>query len=217
VDPDFGTALAAEPGWKTMGAAGIRAKGAGAASSEGGAFPRLEKTRALGELFKALFKDKAEVLSGSGASGKALSALPLEEYRYAVFGTHGILDADLPYVREPALVLSDGFLTMSRVMDMRLSAEAVALTACQTGMGRSVGGEGVMGMGRAFQYAGARSVLMSLWPVAEDGAVALAGEFFTALSAGAGPREALSQARARVRKEGWEHPFYWAAFILMAP
>jgi len=209
VDPDFGPALAAAPGWKTMGVAGVRGRE--------GAFPRLEKTRELGELFKALFKDKADVLSGAKAGEKALSALPLDEYRFVVFGTHGLLDADLPYVREPALVLSDGFLTMSEVMGFRLSAEAVALTACQTGVGRSVGGEGVMGMGRAFQYAGARSVLMSLWPVAEDGAVALSGAFFTALSAGSGPREALSQARERVRKAGWEHPFYWAAFVLMSP
>lgn len=220
VDPDFGDALAAAAGWRTMGVSGVRAKGGGSRPEEG-LFPRLEKTRELGTLFQTLFRGKATVLAGAEAGEKALASLPLGDYRYAVFGTHGILDADIPYVREPALVLakgsgSDGFLTMSEVMALKLPAEVVALTACQTGVGRSVGGEGVMGMGRAFQYAGADSVLMSLWPVAEDGAVALAGEFFTALSAGADARAALAKARANVRSRGWEHPFYWAAFVLMS-
>lgn len=212
VDPSFGGVEPAVAAWRAMGAAGTRAKGARAAPE---AFPRLEKTRELGALFTRLFPG-AQVLQGERAGKKELAGVDLSSVRYAVFGTHGLLDAEVPYAREPALVLSGGLLTMSEVMALKLPAEVVALTACQTGVGKSVGGEGVMGMGRAFQYAGAESVLMSLWPVAEDGSVALTSAFFTALKEGAAPRAALRRARETVRRAGYEHPFYWAAFILVS-
>jgi len=72
-----------------------------------------------------------------------------------------------------------------------------------------------MGMGRAFQFAGAGNVLMSLWSVSEDATVALSGEFFKQLKAGRTPSEALALARSEIRRQGYEHPFYWSAFILM--
>ena len=75
--------------------------------------------------------------------------------------------------------------------------------------------EGVMGMGRAFQYAGAKNVLVSLWSVAEKSTTDFTAEFFTALKAGKTPRTALKEARAKIRAEGYEHPFFWAPFILM--
>lgn len=82
-------------------------------------------------------------------------------------------------------------------------------------MGKDVGGEGVLGMGGAFQYAGAGSVLMSLWSVAEDGTVALARSFFRHLKDGESPPSSLRRARADIRKEGYENPFYWSSFILV--
>ena len=72
-----------------------------------------------------------------------------------------------------------------------------------------------MGMGRAFQYAGARSVLMSLWSVAEDSTILLTDKFFAYLKQGKDKLEALRLARADVRAAGYEHPFYWAPFILV--
>jgi CHAT domain-containing protein len=104
---------------------------------------------------------------------------------------------------------------MSEVMDLKLNADVVALTACQTGLGRRLTGEGVMGLGRAFQYAGARSVLVSLWNVAEDSTTMLGERFFFHLKAGKTKRQALRLARADVRRAGYEHPFYWAPFILI--
>ncbi len=100
-------------------------------------------------------------------------------------------------------------------MGLKLNARVVALTACETGVGKNAAGEGVMGMGRAFQYAGAANVLMSLWSVAEDASVAMSNEFFKQLKAGKDAKEALKLARETVRRSGWEHPFYWSAFILM--
>lgn len=109
----------------------------------------------------------------------------------------------------------DGFLTMSEVMGLKLNADIAALTACSTGVGKNLTGEGVMGMGRAFQYAGARTVLMSLWSVAEVSTVLLTEKFFTHVKEGKDKLEALRLARADVRKAGYEHPFFWAPFILV--
>ncbi|MFH2203420.1 MAG: tetratricopeptide repeat protein [Elusimicrobiota bacterium] len=213
--------------WKKMGVGGTRRRGAQRAAAPGDAvdamFPRLEKTAEIGRRLKELFGDEAAVIAGEEAREDAVLKMPLESYRYIVFGTHGILDGAVPYVRQPALVLNqvgnaegvDGFLTMGSVMGLKMRAELTALTACDTGMGKNVSGEGVMGMGRAFQYAGAANVLISLWSVSEDATVALAGEFFARLKDGKEPAEALRLARSAIRRDGYEHPFYWSAFVLM--
>jgi len=83
-------------------------------------------------------------------------------------------------------------------------------------MGRNLLGEGVMGMGRGFQYAGVETVLMSLWSVDDAATNALTEQFFSHLREGKGKLAALRQARAEVRgQSGHSHPFYWAPFILV--
>lgn len=104
---------------------------------------------------------------------------------------------------------------MGEVAGLTLDADLVALTACQTGLGRTLAGEGVMSMGRAFQCAGARSVLMSLWGVFEPSSVTLTEEFFRSLRKGKNKLDALRSARDRIRHEGYKHPFFWSAFILV--
>jgi CHAT domain-containing protein len=188
------------------------------------AFIRLPQTGALAGNIERVFGKDATLLEGRQAGEARLRDEDLSRYRYLVFATHGILDTGIPYIREPALVLSqvgnvepsDGFLTMSEVMGLKLKAEVAALTACKTGLGRQVGGEGVMGMGRAFQYAGAKNVLVSLWSVAEESTTRFTAEFFTLLKEGKTPREALKLARAKIRSDArFDHPFFWAPFMLM--
>jgi len=226
-----GTALAKSSQSKLasriMGVAGSRGglESTKSPARDESALDRLDRTGVLASNLKSkVFSDRPiEVLTGSSATESGLRLQDLGRFRYLLFATHGILDGDVPYVREPALVLSllgnkpgdDGFLALSEVMQMRLNAEVVALTACGTGLGHAVDGEGVMGLGRAFQYAGARSVLVSLWSVAEDSTTMLAESFFRHLKQGAGRREALRLARAEIRREGYGHPFYWAPFILV--
>ena len=82
-----------------------------------------------------------------------------------------------------------------------MNADMVALTACQTGLGKNISGEGTMGMGRAFQYAGAKSVLMSLWSVEESSSVDLVGGFFRNIKEGKNKLEALKLARDEIRKQ----------------
>ena len=169
------------------------------------------------------FGNDVMALTGKDANEGRLKDEDLNRYRYIVFATHGILDTDVPYIREPALVLNqlgngeneDGFLTMSKAMGLKLKADVVALTACKTGMGKQVSGEGVMGLGRAFQYAGAKTVLVSLWSVAEESTTKLTESFFMHLREGKTQREALRLARVEVRGAGYENPFFWAPFILM--
>ena len=219
---------------KTMGAIGTAM---GLAGKRGGEaqekkigrddflFPRLDKTGLLAYVLrdKIFSGQPSEVLIGATASKNELLSRDLFDYRYIVIATHGILDNMVPGLREPALVLNqvgnaagdNGLLTMSEVMRLRLNAEIVALTACQTGMGKHLTGEGVMGLGRAFQYAGARNVLVSLWNVSEGSTTMLAERFFYHLKQGNTARQALRVARQDVRRAGYEHPFYWAPFILI--
>lgn len=185
---------------------------------------RLDQTGNLGkDLIKLFGEQGTDQLTGIEANEANLKKTDLSKYRYLVFATHGILDGHVSGIMEPALVLSqvgnkenqDGFLTMSKVMGLRLRGDVAALTACETGSGKLVSGEGVMGLGRAFQYAGAKSVLASLWSVAEDSTVKLVEKFFMYLKAGNDRMTALRMARADIRKEGYEHPFFWSPFILI--
>ena len=100
-------------------------------------------------------------------------------------------------------------------MGLDLNADVVALTACQRGLGKHISGEGTISMGRAFQYAGARSVLMTLWTVAESSSVMLVESFFKHLNSGMGKLEALQLARKEIGATGYDHPFFWAPFILV--
>jgi CHAT domain-containing protein len=145
----------------------------------------------------------------------------LGDYSKIVFATHGYFGKGLPGINEPVLVFTlvppgtDGYLRMSEVMGLRMNADVVALTACQTGLGKTISGEGTMGMGRAFQYAGAKSVLMSLWSVDEAASINLVESFFGHLRDGKNKTESLRLARDGIRKAGYDHPFFWSAFILV--
>jgi len=99
-------------------------------------------------------------------------------------------------------------------MSLNLASDVSALTACETGMGRQLSGEGVMGMGRAFQYAGSKSVLVSLWSVAEESTIKLAERFFFHQKQGKDRLTSLILARDDIRQAGYQHPFFWAPFIL---
>jgi CHAT domain-containing protein len=141
------------------------------------------------------------------------------------------VDESVPYLQQAALVLSnpeltgepvgttkggvDGYLTMSEVMGLKMPTELVATIACETGLGSAVGGEGVMNLGRAFQYAGARSVLTSLWGVEDESSNILGERLFAGMKQGRDKDVSLLEARRTLRDKGYEHPFYWAPFILV--
>ena len=99
---------------------------------------------------------------------------------------------------------------------VRLNADLVVLSACQTGLGREMRGEGLIGLTRAFLYAGANSVVVSLWEVSDASTAALMKEFYQELRKGTSKDVALQKAQMAVRGHPkWQHPFYWAPFILV--
>ena len=114
----------------------------------------------------------------------------------------------------------DGLLQVREILGLRLSADLVTLSACDTGLGKQITGEGVLGFSRAFLHAGAKSVAVSLWQIEDQSSARLMVDFYRGLEdpRGRGDKaEALRQAQLAMLKQGGSHshPFYWAAFILI--
>jgi CHAT domain-containing protein len=184
-------------------------------------FSRLPNTEKEVREVSRLFSN-ARLLIGLDASKGNLQKEDLTSRRYVLFSTHGILGNEIPYVRQPALVLNlvgnnkeDGFLTASEIFNMNLNADLVGLSACQTGLGIQAAGEGVVGLSRAFMYAGTDSVLVSLWSVSDESTYKLMVKFFEGLKQGKDKMTALAEAKQYLRANGYDNPFYWAPFILM--
>ena len=200
--------------------------------SQQGCFERLPSTSPSALRLAAMFggAGQVDILSGFQANEDEVKRRLQLGYRYGIFATHGILAKQIPYLQEPSLVLSlvspggtylasestgsPGFLTLAEVMSLKIDSDLLALTACNTGMGRDLLGEGAMSMGRGFQYAGVDSVLMSLWSVDDASTNVLTEKFFAHLREGKGKLASLRLARADVRQQH-SHPFYWAPFILV--
>lgn len=186
--------------------------------------PRLVLTARLAEKLSHAYGKETESYTGLEASKKRFMEKAGQtdaKFEMVVFATHGYFGKDLPGVMEPVLILtlvppgSDGLLSMSEVMGLKMNSKLVALTACQTGLGRKISGEGTMGMGRAFQYAGSKCVLMSLWSVEQRSSVNLMELFFKHIQEGHSLLSALHMSRLQIRKQGYDHPFFWAPFILV--
>ena len=109
----------------------------------------------------------------------------------------------------------DGFLTAAEIFNMNMNADIVGLSACKTGLGVQSAGEGVVGLSRAFMYAGTDTVLVSLWSVSDESTYKLMVKFFDGLKNGKDKLTALKDAKNYLRSSGYENPFYWAPFILM--
>ena len=110
----------------------------------------------------------------------------------------------------------DGFLRMHEIYNLRLPADLVVLSACQTALGREIRGEGLVGLTRGFMYAGARAVVASLWEVDDESTAELMKRFYRAmLKEGRRPADALRAAQLEMsRSPRWSAPFYWAGFLL---
>lgn len=119
----------------------------------------------------------------------------------------------------PDLGRDNGLLQACEIFDgLRIHADLVTLSACKTALGRDMGGEGLFGLTRAFQYAGARTVLASLWSVADRSTAKLMRRFYGHLTAGKSKDEALRAAQLELVRAGGPtaHPRHWAAFELFA-
>src|SRR5262249_22213905 len=130
---------------------------------------------------------------------------------------HGILDPDEPFASGLALSptpTSDGLLLCYQILkDLKLNADLVVLSACGTGLGKGEGSEGIDGLTRALEFAGARSVVVSLWSVADESTSEFMQDFYTAMKGGQSKDAALQTAELEIRKK-FPHPYYWAPFVV---
>jgi len=146
----------------------------------------------------------------------------LTRFRLVHFATHGVVDARHPEMS--GLILSlvdrrgkrqDGYLRLGDIYKLKLSADLVVLSSCDSALGRDLESEGIMGLPRGFLYAGAKSVIASLWKVNDDATATLMSHLYVRIKKGESPSSALRGAQLEmVQDEHWAHPYYWAAFVL---
>ena len=163
-------------------------------------------------------------LVGAKASEPALrKALATSKHWRAIhFACHGLVNVKQPMLSSLALSRAgedDGFVTALEILRMQIPADLAVLSACETGRGRIVRGEGIVGLTRAFMFAGAPRVICSLWKVDDEATQALMVKFYElwnpAEGSGLDATTALRKAQEYVRgQERWAHPFYWAAWTL---
>lgn len=182
----------------------------------------LPHSRREASAIAALYPHTQVYLGQDATEERAKSATP--ESHIVHFACHGLLDHQFPLNSALALTLpqnpgesrENGLLQAWEILEgVRLEADLVTLSACDTALGREMGGEGLLGLTRAFQYAGARSVLASLWGIADNSTADLMKLFYGYLRAGWSKDEALRAAQVELIRSGsFSHPFYWAAFQL---
>ena len=189
---------------------------------------------------KALDADLArDVCLGEKASEHRLKAMELSDRRVIAFATHALVPGDLDGLNQPALALSspsvtggkeDGLLTMEEIFQLKLDADWVVLSACNTGAAEGAGAEAVSGLGRAFFYAGARAILVSMWPVETTSAKKLTTGLFRY------QKKNPTLPRARLLRKSildvldgpglqddatgkivatYAHPLFWAPFVVV--
>jgi CHAT domain-containing protein len=242
-DPVFGKAQAGETSLASRGALALRSvpKLDKVDSAELAQLPRLPDTAdEVRDIAKVLGADASkDVYLREVASEKTVFGMNLAEPRIIAFATHGLVPGDLNGLTQPALALSapevaggegDGLLAMDEILGLKLNAEWVVLSACNTAAGSGAGAEAVSGLGRAFFYAGARALLVSNWPVETRSARELMVGVFERYAKDPSHRKAAALREAMlalIDGEGYvdptsgkplyryAHPLFWAPFVVV--
>lgn len=193
-----------------------------------------EEARAIAGVLGA--SPDRDLFLGARATERSVRSLDMQNWRVVMFATHGLLAGDLDGLSEPALALAatgesgdDGLLTVGKIMTLRLDADWVVLSACNTAGPQGAGGEALSGVSRAFLYAGARSLLVTHWPVETTAARNFTVELFKRQAAGDASRGAAMRAvsEAMIVRLGatdpasgatlfsYAHPLFWAPFAFV--
>jgi CHAT domain-containing protein len=172
----------------------------------------------------ALYPNRSKIYLGEEATEERAKSLG-KDVRYIHFAVHGLLDQRFPL--NSALVMSipdkltagkdNGLLQAWEIFEqMRIDADLVTLSACNSGLGEELSGEGMLGLTRAFQYAGARSILSSFWSVDDLRTMELMTEFYAQLYTGTTKEKALQLAQLKLlHSRAASSPYYWAGFTLI--
>jgi CHAT domain-containing protein len=160
--------------------------------------------------------------TGFDASRATVMNEDLRRYQIVHFATHALINHEHPELSGIVLSLvnkqgdpENGFLQLHEIYNLRFSAELVTLSACSTGLGKEISGEGLVGLTRGFMYAGAKGVLASLWKVDDRATAELMRRYYRELLVERkSPAAALKAAKVELwRQKRWREPFYWASFV----
>jgi CHAT domain-containing protein len=193
--------------------------------------------RRLEEIGKAIGARSGDIYLHQQASVKQVMSMDLSNRKVVMFATHGLVPGELDGLTQPALALSspdvtgdndDGLLTMDKVLTLKLNADWVVLSACNTAAGEGAGSEAVSGLGRAFFFAGAKALLVSNWPVDSVASRTMMTDLFKNQQKAQGTSKAellrqamLNQVDQGGMKEGnamkysYAHPLFWAPFVVV--
>ena len=199
--------------------------GAPPAESTGLHLARLSGTRTEADEIAKIAQaanSKPDVWTDLNANEDNMRSRDMTGYRFVHVATHGLLDAERPQFTGVVLSLvgnktNDGFLRTDEIFNLKLGSPLVMLSACETGLGKEKRGEGVIGLTRAFMYAGAPTVGVSLWSVADKSTAELMTDFYKRLLTGSSSPAASMRAAQVAMIEGKKYsaPFYWAPFVLV--
>jgi CHAT domain-containing protein len=187
--------------------------------------PRLPFTRQEASAIIPLAPPDERLLALDFAASRATAtSAELAQYRMIHFATHSLLNQEHPELSGIALSLvdergrpQDGFLRLHDIYNLKLNADLIVLSACQTGLGKEVKGEGLIGLTRGFMYAGAPRVVATLWKVDDKATADMMKHFYQALLGEQRMRPAAALRAAQIalwRQTRWRDPAYWAAFAL---
>ena len=213
-------------------------KTSGVSSAELALLPRLPDTSSeLEEIGKAVGASDGDIFLHRQASVKQVMSTDLSNRKVVMFATHGLVPGELNGLTQPALALSspdvtgdkdDGLLTMDKVLTLKLDADWVVLSACNTAAGEGAGSEAVSGLGRAFFFAGAKALLVSNWPVDSVASRTMMTDLFKnqQKAQGTSKAELLRQAMLNQIDQGgmseggsikyaYAHPLFWAPFVVV--
>ncbi|HEY8460215.1 MAG TPA: CHAT domain-containing tetratricopeptide repeat protein, partial [Blastocatellia bacterium] len=195
-----------------------------AAESGAPGLSRLPFTRQEAEAILTLARGGKNLKAFDFDASRATATSPeLAEYRIVHFATHGFINSKRPQLSGIVLSLvneqglrQDGFLRLHDIYNLRLGADLVVLSACQTALGKRANGEGLVGLARGFMYAGAPRVVASLWNVRDEATAELMKRFYEKmLKDELSPAAALRAAQISMwESKRWEAPYYWAGFML---
>lgn len=187
--------------------------------------PRLLATNNELKKISAMFSNSATTYLRDDAKESAAKQ-KIQGYKYIHFATHGIMDERNPEYSGVVLDLitgdsnQDGFLQAAEIFELELDSDLVVLSACETGLGKVIKGEGMVGLTRAFLYAGSPSIVVSLWSVADESTSRLMIHFYRFLNKGLEKSEALRKAKIALMQEtfagdlAYADPFFWGPFVL---
>lgn len=181
----------------------------------------LPGTEAEVNFIAGLFGKNSLLKKSEEATETMVKQTSLKDYKYIHFATHGIVDEQSPELSRIFLKESstdDGDLFSGEIYDLTLNADMVALSACQTGLGKVSKGEGVIGLSRALVYAGARNIMVSYWSVSDESTSQLMTGFYQNVlnSSSLSYRKNLQQVKIKmINEKKYAAPFYWAPFVLI--